>query len=293
MTYPSRDTVVEYPAGAVTSSGKVVHTESLGEGRLAVVLDVTAAHPVDAAWPDQGADRGTLRVRGAEIALSGVSVAATDGSALFVGRDIPVRKGTDGWAFLVVHEVAASADVVEGDCAEVSVDPDYRRALSIGHSACHLASLALNAALADAWTKEVPSDAAGPPNFDALAIETSTIVEFGSDDVYRIGKSLRKKGFSASALSDGTAGIEADVNATLAAWASAGGPVAVVREGDGLTDRRFWQCELDGSAVSIPCGGTHASALEELSGIAVSLTLSDAAGALVLHMATRTRPVRV
>ena len=63
MTLPTSDTVVLYPSGATTAEARVVHVEAveLPEGtRLAVVLDRTACHPVDAGWPDQGPDRAVL-----------------------------------------------------------------------------------------------------------------------------------------------------------------------------------------------------------------------------------------
>ena len=121
---------------------------------------------------------------------------------LFLGADIPVRKGTEGWAFVVVHLVDADASLTEGDTVTVEVDAEYRAALSAGHSACHLASLALNAALAGAWTKEPRLDSLGSPDFDGAANETSTILERGARDTYRIGKSLRKAGFDPAALED-------------------------------------------------------------------------------------------
>lgn len=167
-----------------------------------LLLDRTAAHPVYAAWPDQGADRGVVFSAGVEAALLDCVVAATDGSSLFLGADVPVRKGTEGWIFLVAHLVDESAPFGEGDSVRVELDKDYRTALSVGHTGCHLASLALNRALADAWTKEVPMDSLGAANFDALAIESSTILQNGSRDEYRVGKSLRRKGFSTDALDD-------------------------------------------------------------------------------------------
>jgi alanyl-tRNA synthetase len=287
MTLPKTDTIVTYPAGHVTSNGKVVHVQPLDDDRRAVILDVTAAHPVDSVWPDQSSDRAALVVGGTSIAIEECIVGATDGAALYSGTDIPVKKGADGWAFLVVHVIDSDAPVEEGDAAEVQVDATYRRDLSAGHSACHLASLALNAALAGAWTKPVPVDGAGNPNFDALAIQTSTILENGSRDEYRIGKSLRKKGFSVAALSE--AAVQDEVNRLLREWVSAGGPIRIAREGDGLTDRRFWQCDIEGNPVSIPCGGTHATDLTELDGVSVSLVAAEGDGALALTMNTTCR----
>jgi alanyl-tRNA synthetase len=279
----SSDTVVDYPAGATSSRGVVVATISFEAG-LGVVLDRTAFHGVDAGWPDQPADRGTLTIGDTEYPVLESVVGATEGDEILIGRDIPVRTGAEGWSFVVVHVVAADAAAEVGDEVEVTVDEGYRRALSAGHTACHLASLALDASLADAWTKEVPSDALGVPGFDAAACESSRITENGSIDIYRVGKSLRRKGFDPAALDD-LAAVEARANAKLAEWVASDAGIRIDRDGDGLGDRRRWVCELPGGDAIIPCGGTHLTSLGELTVVTVALERQDADGAasLVMH----------
>ncbi len=271
---PTADTIVTYPDGDTTSTSTVLHTEVLPDGRVAVLLDRTAFHPVDHTWPDQGADRGTLDGQPVLDAIVG----ATDGAQLYIGREIPVRKGEPGWAFVVVHLLAA----VVSDTVEVVVDADYRRSLSTGHTACHLASLALNHALAGAWSKEVGLDAAGSPNFDALAIETSEIVPDGSVDTYRVGKSLRKKGFISTSLDDRD-GVEDAANARLAELLASHEAVRIERDGPGLADRRYWVC----GDYRIPCGGTHRSSVDDLGALRIELQRTEADGAIQLVMTTR------
>ncbi|WP_317230365.1 metal-dependent hydrolase [Clavibacter sp. MX14-G9D] len=289
-------TRVTYPAGAVASEGTVLRVDARDDGTLAVVLDATACHPVDAAWPDQPADRAVLRVRGAAIEVLDclVGAAGTDpaegGAALHVGADVPVKKGADGWSFVAVHVVAGDADVRAGDAAEVAVDPEHRRALSAGHTGCHLASLALDRALAAAWTKEVPRDALGAPGFDALAIGTSRIGPWSSVDVYRLGKSLRKKGFVPAALLERLDEVRAEVDATLAGWVASGAAARIEREGDLLTSRRSWVCELPDDTARIPCGGTHLAGLHELASVTVDLEVEEADGAVVVRMRTTCVP---
>lgn len=277
------DTTVAYPTGALASTGLVVHVEPLGNGRSGVVLDTTACHPVDAAWPDQPADRGVLTVAGVAFDIIDCVVGATDGSALYIGGDIPVRRGTDGWGFVAVHIIDGSVEV--GARADVRVNADHRHALSAGHTACHLASLALNAQLASAWTKDGALDGLGNPNFDALAIETSAIGEYQSLDVYRIGKSLRKRGFTPAALDDLDA-VAAGTNARLTEWLASKAGVTIVADGDGLTSPRAWRCELPGHPVAIPCGGTHLRRLGELRSVTVSLAVEQVESALELRMTT-------
>ncbi|MBP3042233.1 metal-dependent hydrolase [Arthrobacter jiangjiafuii] len=287
MSLPTVDTTVTYPSGAVESTGIVLHVEELPDGTRAVLLDTTAVHPVDAGWPDQGADRAVLTAAdGTAYGLLDAVVAATDGTALFLGADIPVKKGTEGWAFTVAHLLPAGASVAEGEPVRIEVDRAYRAALSAGHTACHLASLALNRQLAGAWKKDVQPDAAGNPNFDALAIETSTITEHGSTDVYRLGKSLRRKGFMPEALLQDLPAAEAGINAILADWTATGAKVRIECDGEGLTDLRRWTVDLPEGTVHIPCGGTHAQSLAETGGIQVTLTADAGDGAVTLTMDT-------
>jgi alanyl-tRNA synthetase len=256
-----------------------------------VLLDATPVHPVDAGWPDQPSDRATISWSGGTASVDAVAdqvggavVAATDGTALHLGRDIPVRKGTEGWAFVVAHLVTDAPPV--GASVTVAVDDEYRRALSLGHTGCHLASLALNRAMAERWTKEVRPDALGAPNFDAEANDVSRILERASLDTYRLGKSLRKKGFGTEDIAGALAGIESTVNAILAGWIAENAAVRIDRDGDRLTDRRYWVCALSDGEARIACGGTHATALGDLGSLRATLALEDAAGTPLLTMRT-------
>ncbi|MFC6357201.1 metal-dependent hydrolase [Luethyella okanaganae] len=285
MTLPDSDTIADYPSGALSNAAIVLHVETRGDHDI-VLLDSTSCHPVDVSWPDQGADRAALRIDGADRPLVDCIVAATDGSTLLLGADIPVRKGTEGWIFVVAHVVAAGSGLAEGDTVEVIVDGAYRRALSTGHSACHVASLALNRALAHRWGKETRPDGLGQPDFDGSAIESSTIHEHGSIDVYRLNKSLRRKGFDMDGLAESLPMVAESVNATLAEWIASSAMVRVDRDGPRLTDRRHWVCELPEASVSIPCGGTHVSSLDELGTVRVELTIGDDEGTSILTMET-------
>jgi len=296
------DTRVTYPSGDTTSSGTVLHVEAMPEGRAAVILDTTAFHPVDPVWPDQPADRGALILGESSYPVIDAVVGATDGESLFVG-DAPVRTGTDGWVFVVCHMIADPDGSVASACADdtrgvvparVDVDAQLRQELSAGHTACHVASLALNASLAGLWSKEAPRDGRGEPNFDQLAITESRIVPNGSLDTYRIGKSLRKKGFAAADLASALDEAAATANRLLAEWVESDASVSVVhaeeaqsREpGFGLGERRLWRCELVGGAVEIPCGGTHIRSLGELGSVSVALELEEIDNALELRMRT-------
>lgn len=284
MSLPTSDTVVTYPDGATTSTGTVLHIEPLEDERFALILDTTAFHPVDTAWPDQPADRGTLNAtHGTQPIVDAVTGGIYDGE-LHLGADLPVRTGTSGWTFVVAHIIEGPPPAI-GDTVHVEVDQRHRAELSIAHTACHLAALALDAALSAAWSKSAPTDALGNPAFDALAIQRSRIHPYRATDTYRIGKSLRRKGFTPAALDD-PAGVADRVNAQLAEWIAAGGAVRVERANDDLSARRAWVCELPSGTTDIPCGGTHVRDIAELRDVTISLATRVIDGGLELTMET-------
>ena len=285
MTLPRHDTIVSFTDGTA-STGTIRHLEQTADNRTAVILDSTACHPVDAGWPDQGPDKAVLSAASAQIEVLDCVVAASDGLVLHLGADIPVRKGTEGWAFVVAHIVStdAAAALSEGDPVTVAVDSAHRDALSRGHTGCHLAALALNRALADRWSKEVRADALGSPDFDANAIDSSLIRENGSTDRYRLNKSLRRKGFATDGLAEALPEVQDAVQQQLTDWIATNSAVTIEREGERLTERRFWVCALPDGTARIPCGGTHLNSLRELGSLAVQLSVGDEDGTPVLTM---------
>jgi alanyl-tRNA synthetase len=286
VTLPASDTIVLFPDGDVAADAVVLHAEGLPDGRIGVVLDRTPFHPVDLAWPDQGPDRGVLVAGEDEWPVLDVLTGATQGDDLAVGEAMPVRVGAEGWTFVVVHVVPSDADLREGQAVRAAVDTDLRAALSAGHTACHLASLALDRALAEAWSKPVPADGLGAPAFDRLAIERSLIRRYGSEDVYRVGKSLRKQGFDPAALDDPD-GLAAAVDGTLREWIAGGAAVRIEREDRALSGRRTWVCSLPDGEVRIPCGGTHVAALGELGTVTARFAVEPQKGGVGLTMTTR------
>ena len=279
---PATDTEVTFPAGGLTADTSVVLAAATAGG-VALVTASTPFHPVDHGWPDQGPDRGTATIDGSRRDVIDVVLGATDGGLLYLGADIPARRGSPGWIFVVVHLLAVGTPVPDpGTAVRLEVDAAHRDPLSAGHTACHLAALALNSALAGRWRKPVPSDALGHPQFDQQAITSSRIRPFGAVDTYRIGKSLRKKGFDADGLAEALPAVTAAADAALAGWLAGGAAVRVEVAGPGLTDRREWVCELPEAEVRIPCGGTHVTSLAAFETVTVRLSLDDATGALVM-----------
>jgi alanyl-tRNA synthetase len=260
-------TLVTFPSGLTSGRSTIVEAVPVGE-RHGLVVSETPFHPLDHTWPDQPADRGTIGGLPVVDCLTG---ARSDTGEIFLGADIPARRGAEGWDWLVVHVTETALPA--GAEVDLEVDAGFRAALCAGHTACHLAALALNAALADRWRKQTRPDSLGRPDFDQAAITSSRITPHGSVDVYRLGKSLRKKGFSAEDLDPEK--LARQVNDRLAAWVAADAPVHLEVPDRGLAARRTWHCSLPEGEASIPCGGTHVSRTGELAGIVAELSLDD------------------
>lgn len=290
MSLPNTPTLVTFPQGMVTGHSQISFVRR-DHDHCAVVTRETPVHPVDAVWPDQGPDRGAVLLGTQWVPILDCVVGATNGIELFLGTDIPVRKGEPGWVWVVVHLLPATCRATPGDDIYFKVDAPYRLALSFGHTSCHLAALAMNRAFTSLWRKEVPRDPLGSPDFDWVARGTSQVLEYGSLDRYRIGRSVRRKGFLRDDLVAGLAEFSETINADLATWIARGGPVSIAAEGPHLTDLRTWQVVLDPEGEAImPCGGTHVSRLEDFAELRVNYQLVEEPGALVLEMRTHATP---
>lgn len=270
-----QSTLVSFPDGALTGEGEVLLVDQTA---AIVVVDATPFHPVDHTWPDQPGDAGFITAGDVQVSVTeAVMAAISDEGALAVGSDIPVKRGGEGWTWMVGHrtEGAIPAGIAVGARVTLTVDADRRASLSRGHTACHLASLALDAALADLWRKEIGTDPLGNPDFEGKANQSSRVHADGSVDEYRLGKSLRKAGFDSEGFAATLAVRETRINDTLAGWVAAAGASRIDVDGPSIIDRRTWRCTLPEGEVGFLCGGTHVRSLAEFSSIRVALDLSD------------------
>lgn len=272
-----RATDVTFASGTVSGESVIARVERMPAGTV-VVVDETPFHPVDHTWPDQPGDSGLLISGDDSVTVTDTVMAAvSDAGEFFVGAEIPVKRGAEGWTWLVGHRIDGEAPewLSEGAEVRLEVDAARRDGLSQGHTACHLASLALDLAVADLWRKDPGTDALGSPDFEARANQTSRIHEHGSVDEYRLGKSLRKAGFDTETFAATLSERVDAINAKLATWVASGAASRIETDGLSIIDRRSWRCQLPEGEAVIPCGGTHVDTLSALSSIQVALDLSD------------------
>lgn len=263
------ETLVDFADGGVTGVGTVLHVEPMAAESLdswvAVVVDRTPFHPVDHTWPDQPGDSGTLA--GLPVVTSTMGAFGPDG--LVVGDQLAVKRGEPGWTWCVVHHTNAGVGV--GDRVNLEVDSQRRAKLSAAHTGCHIAALAMNRAAAPFWRKEVRRDGLGSPDLDQLAMQSSTMDEAGSVDVYRFGKSLRKKGFDAAGFLGSLDEVVPEVRKTISEWVATDGRIWVDDGGDRrITAVRNWSCQFPEGLVTMACGGTHLPFLATLRDVKIA-----------------------
>jgi alanyl-tRNA synthetase len=136
-----------------------------------------------------------------------------------------------------------------------------------------------------------PGGTPGSRNFDHAALIDSRHHLGGSIDRYRLGKSLRRKGFDHAGLLAGLDGYVARANETLAGWVASKAEVTLAGESDLFTAERVWRCGIS-PAATMPCGGTHVASLGEIESIVISMEFDEDAQELRLLDAALMPPAR-
>lgn len=264
---------------SLTSKVQLVKHEA---DKTYVITEQSPFHPVSHIWPDHPADKGNLALGSESHQVVDCLVGAVDLATgeLFVDSAIPVKRDQFGWAFVVVHVLDGEVTVSVDADVSLNVDQSYQRALSRGHSAGHLAYLALNKVLVEGsyWRKQADRlDPHGHYDFNSYAQETSFVSEDRCVDQYRLGKTLRKRGLNSADMLTNLEQIALQVNQQLVDWLATGADVVMECQGKALTHSRYWHCDLGERAPAvIPCGGTHVKSLKEYATINVELRQIDA-----------------
>ncbi|WP_428772261.1 alanyl-tRNA editing protein [Vibrio sp.] len=253
------------------------------DGIFCLITDRSPFHPVSHIWPDHPADQGQVSstTENWDVTDCQMGAVCLETDELFIGKHIPVKRGEEGWIFVVVHcirSVGQPCTLAHGDTVTLQVDQDYQLKLSQGHSAGHIAALALNKVLAAGYWRKQPDrlDTHGFPDFNSYAQHTSQVIPAGCIDVYRLGKTLRKRGLNHLLLLDELDAIAEKVNQQLSVWLAQKRPIEMNCHGPAITDSRYWHCDLgEVTPAVIPCGGTHVTTTRQLQQITVSLCQID------------------
>jgi len=264
-------TVVTFAGGSLTEAASVVFTAEVA-GEWLVVTDRSPLHPVSLSWPDQPGDRGwmtcgsdRLRVLDSREGLLNLRT-----GVLSVGEEARALKRSDPDLTSVVLHVTEAAPMTKAVTLEV--DATFRAALSLQHTGVHLAALALNRVASGFWSKDPQDpDSLGAPNLDKAAVTRSEISEEASTDHYRLGKSLRKKGFDGAGFLADLPARAAEMNEALRGMLETPAPIRMSPAECPLADRRLWSTRLNGTDIAMPCGGTHLTDLAELTEVMVSM----------------------
>jgi len=270
-------TLVSFAGGSLRETATVVFVARAEDGWI-ILTDRSPFHTESLTWPDQPGDRGWLvGPEGGRVTILGSREGVLHRQTGVLSLDDAaraLRRGDPDLAAVVVHLADQALPV--GASVTLEVEAPYRAALSLQHTGVHLAALALNRCAAAFWTKEPGDpDSLGAPNLDKAAVTRSEIGTEASTDGYRLGKSLRKKGFDAAAFVADLPARSAAINAILQGWLATPAPVVMTPAQGPLGDRRHWSTRLDGAEASMPCGGTHVADLAHLAAIDVTLEPSE------------------
>jgi alanyl-tRNA synthetase len=121
-----------------------------------------------------------------------------------------------------VHVLAREADLRGvGTNFELVVDTAHRKAFPIGHSACHLAALAMKYRARSFWREDLwRTDSLEVLYPDGMSIDTSKIEPMGATDRYMLGKSMRKICLFTAYLMGALPQLQSEANETPAEWIS-------------------------------------------------------------------------
>ena len=267
--------VVTFAGGRLHEAASVVFTAEVA-GVWLVVTDRSPFHPVSLSWPDQPGDRGWLICGTNRLSVldSREGLLNRRTGLLSVGEEARALKRSDPDLTSVVLHVTEAAPTTKAVTLEV--DATFRSALSLQHTGVHLAALALNRVASGFWSKDPQDpDSLGAPNLDKAAVTRSEISEEASTDHYRLGKSLRKKGFDAAVFLTDLPTRATEVNEVLRGFLATPAPVRISPAAGPLADRRLWSTRLNGADVAMPCGGTHLADLADLTKVMVSMVPTE------------------
>ncbi|WP_240487695.1 hypothetical protein [Photorhabdus australis] len=263
--------------GTLTLESNIIGVMRYEDGILLITQD-SPFYPKNYKWPDQLHDNGIISIGDKELAVTKVYTAGLFNDHLYIDQEI-TKQATSPEKIIPVHYIPDLQEFSErdliGKTVTLSVNYETRYRVSAAHSMAHFMSLALNKATNHIWSKVYDTDDLGNYNLDKAAIYQSSITELKSVDIYRFGKSLKKKGFDKNILIENLDKINREVNSTLNNWLTQGAEITVEYKSKEISDTRLWKSTIDSTVVTIPCGGTHINNINEVKEVNVEIKIGE------------------
>ncbi|MBD2795862.1 hypothetical protein ID856_04830 [Xenorhabdus sp. 18] len=239
-----------------------------------VITDNSPFYPKNYKWGDQKSDRGVITFSHHELNIIRTYTAAIIDGQIYIDQNIPNKLNAED-KLIPAHYLASlnglEAQFIIGEKVKLSVDAETRHKISAAHSMAHFMSLALNKAANKYWNKGYETDSLGNFNLDKAAIFKSSISELKSIDIYRFGKSIKKKGFDKSSFMENIDHACEEINITLNNWLAMGSEIQVEYTSKNIQDLRLWKSTVENHPVVIPCGGTHIRNTAEIKDVKVEI----------------------
>ncbi|RAW96404.1 hypothetical protein CKY04_15280 [Photorhabdus sp. S8-52] len=265
--------------GTLTLESNIIGVMKYEDGAILITQD-SPFYPKNYKWPDQLHDNGIISIDDKELAVTKVYTTGLIDGHLYIDQEI-TKQATPPAKIMPAHYLPDLQGISErdliGKTVTLSVNDKTRYRVSATHSMAHFMSLSLNKATNHIWSKVYDTDDLGNYNLDKAAIYQSSITELQSIDIYRFGKSIKKKGFDENILIENLDKINREVNNTLNNWLSQGAEITIEYQSKEINDTRLWKSTIDSTVVTIPCGGTHINNINEVKGVNVEIKIGESA----------------
>ncbi|WP_225815522.1 hypothetical protein [Photorhabdus antumapuensis] len=265
--------------GTLTLESNIIGVMKYEDGTILITQD-SPFYPKNYKWPDQLYDNGIVLVGDKELTVTKVYTAGLINGHLYIDQEI-TKQATSPAKIIPAHYLPDLQGISErdliGKTVTLSVNDETRYRVSAAHSMAHFMSLALNKATNHLWSKVYDTDDLGNYNLDKAAIYQSSVTELKSVDIYRFGKSIKKKGFDKNILIENLDKINKEVNNTLNNWLTQGAEITVEYKSKEISDTRLWKSTIGSMVITIPCGGTHIKNINEVKSVNIEMKIGESA----------------
>ncbi len=239
-----------------------------------VITSNSPFYPKNYKWGDQKSDIGVIVLNNQAVNIVKTYTAVIIDSMIYIDHDIPNKLNIED-KLIPAHYLESlnglECQSIVGAKVKLSVDAEVRHKISAAHSMAHFMSLALNKVTNKYWNKDYDKDGLENYNLDKAAIFKSSISELKSIDTYRLGKSLKKKGFDKASFLESIVSINEEINLILKNWLVTGSEIRVEYTSQDIGSLRLWKSTVENRPVVIPCGGTHIKNTEEIQDVKVEI----------------------